>query len=124
MTATDLSQVIWLTRGRTWGFRFLLDGGLADPLITYEDAIGELGDETYGIVQRNGCTALRFGDPESRRDASGRLIPHDFVVTGEIGATIASVDDFIDRVWPLVAGAYASVWQTAQPDDLRPLLTN
>ena len=30
--------LIWATRGRTWGFRFLRDGGLEDPLDTYEEA--------------------------------------------------------------------------------------
>ena len=26
-------SLIWATRGRTWGFRFLLNGGFADPLL-------------------------------------------------------------------------------------------
>lgn len=38
MTAAspDVPGLIWLTRGRSWGFRFLLDGGLPDPLPEYE----------------------------------------------------------------------------------------
>ena len=30
------ARLIWATRGRSWGFRFLLKGGLSDPLMAYE----------------------------------------------------------------------------------------
>ena len=42
MNATYPDSVIWATRGRTWGFRFLLDAGLSDPLADYERAFGDL----------------------------------------------------------------------------------
>ena len=29
-------SLIWATRGRTWGFRFLRDGGFPDPLPVYD----------------------------------------------------------------------------------------
>ena len=38
-------KLIWATRGRTWGFRFLRDGGFEDPLPVYDEAFSEVGDE-------------------------------------------------------------------------------
>lgn len=117
-----LEGVLWATRGRTWGFRFLLDGGLADPLPTYEQAVSPLGDQRSGRVGDNHRVAVRFPDPEGRRDRSGRLIPHDFVVSGDLSERITSVDDALDVLWPVVAAAYARVWQSERPpgaEDLR-----
>ena len=37
--------------------------------------------------------ALRFPDPAGRRDASGRTIPHDFVLFGDWAEGIESVDE-------------------------------
>jgi len=36
---------IWATRGRSWGFRFLRDGGYQDSLPVYEAALAALGDD-------------------------------------------------------------------------------
>lgn len=103
-------QLIWATRGRTWGFRFLLDGGLADPLPEYERAFLGLEDATISFRRVDDTVAFRFPDPLGRHDASGRQIPHEFVVLGEVARDMVSVDDGLRLVWPLVADAYSRVW--------------
>jgi len=120
-------RLIWTTRGRSWGFRFLLKGGLSDPLLVYERSFAGLGDEPTTCHRAAGKVALRFPDPLGRRDASGRVIPHEFVVFGDLADEIASVEDGLQRVWPLVAEAYAGVWDTEGPPsfaDLRHTATD
>ncbi|MGQ0631579.1 MAG: hypothetical protein ACT4P1_11085 [Sporichthyaceae bacterium] len=114
-------RIIWATRGRFWGFRFLLDGGVGDPLPTYERAFGELRDAPSAWRREGECVALRILDPLGRRDAAGRVIPHEFVVFGQLADAVDSVEGGMRVVWPLVADAYADVWEAANPptsDDL------
>lgn len=110
-----LAGVLWATRGRAWGFRFLLHGGFVDPLSTYERAFASLGDERSGKVGGPPRVAVRFPDPDGRRDRSGRLIPHDFIVVGALAEEIESVEDAVELLWPMVADAYARVWQNDHP---------
>lgn len=107
--------LVWATRGRTWGFRFLRNGGFADPLPTYEDVFSgiEGGPEIYRRVGEK--LALRFPDPSGRKDRSGRVIPHDFVVFAPLANRIASVEDGRQLVWPLVEDEFARVWQLPKP---------
>jgi hypothetical protein len=107
--------LIWATRGRTWGFRFLLDGGLSDPLLEYERVFADLRDDPREFSRVGGKVALRFPDPLGRRDVAGRVIPHDFVVSGDLAGNIQSVDDGLHQVWPLVEAAYARVWDAEGP---------
>ena len=108
-------DLIWATRGRSWGFRFLLTGGYADPLEAYEHAFAGHEDEMSGCWPVNDHLALRFPDPLTREDAAGRVIPHDFVVSGPLANSIRSVDDGLQRVWPLVADFYTRVWSATVP---------
>lgn len=108
-------RLIWATRGRFWGFRFLLTAGLPDPLEEYESAVASLGDAPTAWGRIAGKVALRFPDPGGRRDASGRVIPHEFVVFGDLANDIASVEDGLQRLWPLVAETYARLWDDEDP---------
>jgi hypothetical protein len=58
---------------------------------------------------------LRFPDPEGRRDAAGRLIPHDFVLHGAWADDNGSLDAGRERLWREVAEYYQSVWPAAEP---------
>lgn len=109
-------KMIWATRGRTWGFRFLRDGGFSDPLLTYEEAFE--GTEGRGEdYQRTGAlVALRFPDPESRRDEAGRVIPHDFVLFEPDIHDIDSIEDGRQLVWPLVKDEFKRIWDQANPN--------
>jgi hypothetical protein len=114
-------DLVWATRGRTWGFRFLLDGGLPDPLPTYERSFAGLEDEPATWRRTTGKVALRFPDPLERKDAAGRVIPHEFVVSGDLAGGIESVEDGLQQIWPLVAGAYARVWDAERPPSIADL---
>ena len=107
--------LIWATRGRYWGFRFLLDGGLSDPLPEYERIFAGLGDEPTVWRPVAGKGALRFPDPDGRRDAAGRVIPHDFVVSEDLAKDIQSAQDGLQQVWPLLEAAYGQVWAAEVP---------
>ena len=107
--------LIWATRGRFWGFRFLLKGGLSDPLLAYERSFAGDDDKPETWRRAAATVALRFPDPLRRRDASGRVIPHEFVVFGDLANEIESVEDGLTHLWPLVAEAYARVWDAERP---------
>src|SRR5699024_9820632 len=103
------------TRGRSWGFRFLLDAGLRDPLEIYERAFAEDMDTPSTCIRGSGTVAVRFGDPMGRRDAAGRLCPHEFIGFADVLDEIETVQDGIDHFWPLVAPAYARIWAAQVP---------
>lgn len=110
--AVARSELIWATRGRTWGFRFLLNAGFDDPLEEYERAFASIGDEISAWERTGPVVAVRFLDPKQRRDSAGRLIPHEFVVFGDSANLINSVDDAKRRLWPLVEFAYEQTWDS------------
>jgi hypothetical protein len=107
--------LIWATRGRTWGFRFLLDAGQSDPLPAYERAFGDLSDAPTAWHRQNEEVALRIPDPLGRRDSAGRVIPHEFVLFGDLAVAVDSVEDGLKMVWPLVSEMYAAVWEIPNP---------
>ena len=106
---------IWATRGRTWGFRFLRNGGCASPLSEYETMFLEIGDRPEAWHRVADKVGLRFLDPDGRRDAAGRVIPHDFVLFGGWAAGVDSLDDGRQRVWPEVADEFNTCWDKAEP---------
>lgn len=107
-------SLIWASRGRSWGFRFLRKAGVPDPLTVYEAAFSGIEDLPQ-VWRRDGDTvALRLTDPLGRCDQAGRLIPHDFVVFGSVASKIHSIQDGHQKVWPLVADRYAEVWDKAE----------
>ncbi|GGR77880.1 hypothetical protein GCM10010169_22740 [Micromonospora fulviviridis] len=103
-------NLIWATRGRNWGFRFLRYGGLKDPLPAYDEVFSGAGDAPKLCFRVGDKVALRFPDPNGRKDAAGRVIPHEFVVSPPEADQIHSVEDALRLVWPLVADEYADVW--------------
>ena len=108
-------NLVWATRGRSWGFRFLLDGGHSDPLPAYERAFAGTEGESTVCRRVDGQVALRFTDPLGRRDEAGRPIPHDIVVLPPFADDVRSVDDGQRLVWPLLADTFARVWELPQP---------
>lgn len=111
---------LWATRGRSWGFRLLRTGGLDDPLPTYEAAFAGAADhvEVWQVTAAGG--ALRFPDPLGRRDRSGRVIPHDFVLLGGDAAGITSVEEGRRRLWPQVERVFAAAYDSPAPPTPRP----
>lgn len=108
-------SLIWATRGKSWGFRFLRSGGSADPLIDYEDVFSGLDNQSQAFRRLGDRVALRFTDPEARQDAAGRPIPHEFVLTGENARDVNSLEAGREKIWPLVADEYAQIWDQSSP---------
>ncbi|MGJ0120296.1 hypothetical protein ACQ7HM_13930 [Williamsia sp. MIQD14] len=115
MTVARSESVIWATRGRTWGFRFILDAGHSDPLQEYERAFGDEWDAPTAWHRHDGRVALRFPDPLGRHDSAGRVIPHEFVLFGDLADAVDSVEDGVNTVWPLVSEMYAHMWEAPNP---------
>ncbi len=115
----ETAGFIWATRGRTWGFRFLDRGGLEDPLDVYEATFSEVGDQPEAWRRVGDKVALRFPDPDGRRDASGRVIPHDFVLLGPWADGINSLEHGFQRIWHEVADEFESVWDKTEPPPAR-----
>lgn len=107
--------LIWAARGRTWGFRFLLDGGHQDPLPAYERAFAGTEGRTTVYKRVGHSVALRFPDPLGRRDAAGRVIPHDVVVQPPLADEVKTLEDGYRLVWPQLADAFARVWERPEP---------
>jgi hypothetical protein len=101
---------IWATRGRTWGFRFMRTGDLSDPLEAYDAAFAGMEDTIDAFRKRGATVAVRFADPEGRRDRAGRLIPHEFVIFAPDAARLDSVEKARDALWNVVAEEYATLW--------------
>ena len=68
-----------------------------------------------GLLRVDGIVALRFPDPQGRKDRAGRVIPHEFVVLGELALSIDSVEVGRDKVWPLVEDEFSRVWKLREP---------
>ena len=106
---------IWATRGRNWGFRFLRTAGQSNPLEIYEAAFSGIEDTTETFRANADTVAFRFLDPEKRRDAAGRVIPHEFVLLPPLPGKVSSLDDGFHLVWPLVKDDFARDWQQPRP---------
>ncbi|NEK85107.1 hypothetical protein GCU60_04925 [Blastococcus saxobsidens] len=113
--------LIWATRGRTWGFRFLRDGGFEEPLRVYDVAFSEIDDgpevwaRVSGTAELPEVVALRFPDPLGRQDRAGRVIPHHFVVLPPLADEVCSIEDGRRLVWPLVAAHFEGIWDLSEP---------
>lgn len=110
-------RFLWATRGYAWGFRFLNSAGFLDPLPEYERAFSALNGSP-AWRQMEGGVALRFPDPERRRDRSGRVIPHEFIVYGPDARKINSLDEGVSVVWPAAAAEFNRVWKAPTPPPL------
>lgn len=101
---------IWSTRGRTWGFRFLRNGGITDPFVDYKRAFEGVEHEREVWRRTHDAVALRFPSPNGLRDSAGRVIPQEFVLFGDLAAQVNTVQDGIEKVWPLVKEEFELTW--------------
>lgn len=106
--------LMWATRGRTWGFRFLRRDPQRDPLTMYEEFFPPTELHAPPVRKVRDKVAVHLPDPQGRRDRSGRIIMHDFVLGGDDAALVSEVDDVERIVWPQVAKEYGEIWD--QPD--------
>jgi hypothetical protein len=81
----------------------------------YEDTFSTVGDQPEVWRRVGDKVALRFPDPDGRRDAAGRVIPHDFVLLGHWADEVNSLEDGRQRIWHEVADEFDSVWDKTEP---------
>lgn len=114
-------RLIWLTRGRVWGHRFLLDGGLSDPLPFHSTAFAGLDSQHEAWRHIDGSVAVRIPDPGGRTDIAGRVISHEFVVIGPdpMADHIDSVESGRQQIWPLVSDEFERIWMQDEPPRTR-----
>lgn len=111
-------MIIWSTRGRSWGHRFLRDGGSSDPLLDRDRAFEGTDDDGGEVLHyRSSTLALRFEDPEGRKDASGRPILHELIIDDPEAPRVSSLEEGIVEFWPLIAEEYGRVWDQPDPPD-------
>lgn len=108
-------NLIWATRGRAWGFRFIRTEGVSDPLPVYEAAFSGIEDEPEVWRRFADIAALRIRDPQGRRDQFGRPIFHEFALKRPLSDDVNSMQDALARVWPLVAAEYAAIYDLPTP---------
>jgi hypothetical protein len=111
---------IWVTRGKHWGFCFLRKTTTGDPWLVYEVAFENVPIDAQKHHEmkriaidstREDVVALRFLDPLARSDASGRIISHDFVLFGEFANQVNSVEQGLEKIWPLIETEYAEIFE-------------
>jgi hypothetical protein len=108
---------IWATRGKSWGFRFLVDAGLNDPREEYLRRFAGV-ENVMPVYRKDGDVVVaRFPDPERRSDSAGRVIPHEFVVFSPTSDAISSIEDVIRDLWPIVEGTFDRVWEMPEPPE-------
>lgn len=112
-------KLLWATRGRAWGFRFLKNGGFLDPLPEYDKFFSSLGDAPEAWRRTPGGVALRFPDPEGRRDRAGRVIPHEFVVFAPDADRIDSLEVGRRLVWDEVKDIFERWWASPEPPSVQ-----
>jgi len=59
--------------------------------------------------------AVRFPDFDGRTDASGRVIPDEFVVFEPLASQIESLEDGMRLVWSQVEDDFADTWDQSSP---------
>ena len=106
---------LWATRGKNWGFRFLRTAGRSNQLEIYRAAFLGVEDTPEAFQASEDTIAFRFLDPEKRRDAAGRVIPHEFLLFPPLPSKVSSVEEGFHLVWPLVKDDFARDWEQPQP---------
>lgn len=107
-------KLLWATRGRDWGFKILAHPAGVQPLAAYRSAFAGIGDEYEAFLRTGARAAVRFPDPEQRRDRAGRVIPHEFIVLDELAAAVEDLQSARSLVWPEVAAVYSRIWDQAE----------
>jgi hypothetical protein len=117
-------EYLWSTRGLQWDFRLRHKPSIPcrDWLSVYEDAFNRSDDLDFFAKKEvliDGrselCVALRFPDPEGRRDEATRVIPHEFVVFGELAERIQDNQQGKELLWSIVKEEYDRIYALENP---------
>jgi hypothetical protein len=114
-TDAEPTGIIFNSRGKNLGHRFLMDGGIG-----FEGGFSQMVKS--GGTESNIDDFTRFGDnlekvrssfldPEGRTDRAGRAIMHDLVIPAGLSKDINSVEDVKKKIWPMVSEAYDKFYE-------------
>ncbi len=110
------TSMIHATRGKNRGFNFRTAGGLKDPLTEYVKTGFEQMPDAKEFFNRYGDrmekVAARFPDPLGRKDAAGRVIPHEVILHEALAKGVKDVADAIKVAWPSIADEYADYYNS------------
>jgi hypothetical protein len=107
------TEIAHASRGHSKGFTFIKKGGLDDPLHVYEQAFGNESRNSEMFRHFDGKIAVRFLDPEGRRDFSGRPIPHEMIIPRSMTEGIHSLDDVRAKIWPQLKDSYSDFYDAS-----------
>lgn len=127
----DLDSILWSTRGYDWGFRFLIQPNkygeyYQDWLEHYKKMFEQFGDDDNRVV--NGYLkidnkeipfiAVRFKDPEERKDISSRIIPHEVAIIGKNTQNLGNLNslELRNAIWILLSDTYSKIYQASYQD--------
>lgn len=103
------TSIIHTSRGKNKGFRFYQQGGTPDYFQLwskhFEQAGGAAKNDMFEKLP-NGMVAAAFPDPKGRKDAVGRVIPHEVIVPAYLTTGINTISDVVKHVWPMLEDAY------------------
>lgn len=134
MTLNIRDEVIWLTRGKNWGSRFLSSGPFSndDALRVYDQIFSNSDEIPYagrGSIVWNGKKeyryfARRFYD-EDKRDGAGRRIIHEIIAVSrsrdlrrgvDTRVFCSSVKEYYDGIFNIESEAVVTIGNTACVD--------
>lgn len=117
-----LTNILWSTRGRDWGFRMILLPSLncnnwldAHHRIFQESRATEEYKVDQGDIKLSSdltipYIALSFPDPEQRKDRAGRIIPHEVALLGEEIRAFQDIRSAVDEIWIILSSTYANLY--------------
>lgn len=114
--AKEPVAIVHSSRGHSKGFHFLQRGGLDNPLKELERA--GVGDSTpVGTFKRYGDNLEKvyasFHDPLGRKDAAGRLIPHEVFLPESLAKGVNNHDEAVKKAWPLIKDTYDAMYKSS-----------
>lgn len=146
MSTLSLRNMLWSTRGKEWGFRFVhlpaFHPGQWEAI--YQSIFGRddrVPQRWYGLVSLSDGTeikyvASRFFDPDATwKDVAGREIPHEILL--DVGSI--PIEEVVGRTWEYAVmnqvrdfyrdiyskdSSEIHVFQATMDDVLLPLMTN
>lgn len=108
------TSIIHSSRGHSKGFHFLERGGLNNPLL--ERDIAKVSDSTpIGTFKRYGNNLekafVSFHDPLGRRDAAGRVIPHEVFLPKHLADGVNTHEEAVKVAWPLLKDKFDAMYK-------------
>lgn len=103
------TSILHTSRGKNKGFRFYQQGGTPDYFNLWSRHFEAHGFQREGDIFEklpNGMVAAAFADPKGRKDAAGRVIPHQVLVPGYLTKGINTLSDVVKEIWPMLEDAY------------------